>query len=69
MAQVRIWIHGVWGTKSRIPYMQNKSRRTSLFKEAVRNYLKKQEEHHRKKSFEEECQLFIEKYGLIRVLG
>ena len=145
MAQVRIWIHGVWGTKNRIPYMQNKSRRTNLFKhmksyakekaiyldfvngandhvhclismacdqniaqimkllkggsstyavkqrlftpdfdwaddyyavsvsqshvEMVRNYLKKQEEHHRRKTFEEECQLFMEKYGFIRVLG
>ena len=145
MAQVRIWIHAVWGTKNRIPYMQNKSRRINLFKhmksyakdkdiyldfvngasdhvhclismacdqniaqimklikgesssyagkqrlftpdfdwaddyyavsvsqshvEAVRNYLKKQEEHHRIKTFEEECQLFLEKYGFIRVLG
>ncbi|WP_373549697.1 transposase [Haliscomenobacter sp.] len=37
--------------------------------EMVRNYLKKQEEHHRRKTFEEECQLFMEKYGFIRTLG
>lgn len=29
----------------------------------VRNYIKNQEEHHRKKSFPEEYQLFIDKYG------
>ena len=137
MAQVRIWIHAVWGTKNRAPFMQNKNKRIDLFKhikanakekkiyldfingesdhvhalismacdqniahimkllkgesssyavkqrlftpdfdwayyavsvsqshvEAVRNYLKKQEEHHRKKTFEEQCQLFMEKYG------
>lgn len=145
MAQVRIWVHTVWGTKNRLPFMHNKSRRISLFKhiksyakdkdiyldfingtsdhvhclvsmacdqniaqimkllkgesssyagkqhlftadfdwaidyyavsvsqsqvEMVRNYLKKQEEHHRKKSFEEECKVFMEKYGFVRMLG
>ncbi|UCE08423.1 MAG: IS200/IS605 family transposase [bacterium] len=29
----------------------------------VREYIKNQEEHHRKKSFEEEYQLFLKKYG------
>ena len=29
----------------------------------VREYIKNQEEHHRKQTFEEEYQLFIEKYG------
>ncbi len=29
----------------------------------VRNYVKNQEEHHRKKTFKEEYDLFIEKYG------
>jgi putative transposase len=29
----------------------------------VRNYIKNQEEHHRKKSFDEEYQLFLDKYG------
>ncbi len=29
----------------------------------VRKYIKNQEEHHRKKSFKEEYELFIEKYG------
>ncbi len=37
--------------------------------EAVRKYLKQQEEHHRKKTFAEECQEFMVKYGFIRLLG
>jgi putative transposase len=37
--------------------------------EAVRNYLKTQEEHHQKKTFEQECQEFMAKYGFIRLLG
>jgi hypothetical protein len=32
--------------------------------EVVANYIKKQEEHHRVKSFAEEYKMFIEKYGL-----
>lgn len=36
---------------------------------AVRNYLKGQEVHHRNKTFEEECQLFMAKYGFVRLLG
>jgi putative transposase len=31
--------------------------------ESVRNYIKNQEEHHKKKSFQMECDEFIEKYG------
>jgi putative transposase len=145
MAQVRLWIHAVWGTKHREPLMKNKNKRIELFKhirsnakskniyldfingasdhvhclismacdqniaqimkllkgesssfgskaglfgaefdwaddyyavsvsqsqvESVRNYLKKQEEHHRTKSFAEECQVFMEKYGFVRMLG
>ena len=37
--------------------------------ETVRNYIKNQEEHHRNKTFEEECQEFMEKYGFVRMLG
>ena len=37
--------------------------------EAVRTYLKKQEAHHRKRTFEEECQEFMVKYGFVRLLG
>ena len=145
MAQVRIWLHVVWGTKSRQPMMKNKNKRIDLFKhirenakkkdiyldfingvedhvhclislaceqtiaqcvkllkgesshwankeklfnlkfdwaddyyavsvsqshvEAVRNYIKKQEEHHRKKPFKEECEEFMAKYGFTRYLG
>ena len=36
--------------------------------EKVRAYIKNQEEHHRKKSFKVEYDLFIEKYGM-RILG
>jgi putative transposase len=145
MAQVRLWVHAVWGTKHREPIMKNKSKRIDLFKhiksyakekkiyldfingeadhvhclislacdqniaqvmkllkgdssnfankakvfereldwaddyyavsisqsqvEKVRNYLKKQEEHHKTKTFAEECQEFMEKYGFVRMLG
>jgi REP element-mobilizing transposase RayT len=146
MAQVRIWIHAVWGTKGREHFMENKNKRVDLFKhiktyakekkiyldfingasdhvhclismgcdqniaqimkllkgesahfanknklfgmidfewaedyyavsvsqshvETVRNYLKNQEDHHKKRTFEEECKEFMEKYGFIRLLG
>ena len=35
----------------------------------VRNYIKNQDEHHRKKTFEEESDEFIEKYGFERFPG
>lgn len=145
MAQVRIWVHTVWGTKNRHPFMENKNKRIDLFKhiksyakekqiyldfingasdhvhclismacdqniaqimkllkgdsayfanehklfvpgfdwaddyyavsvgqsqvEDVRGYLKKQEEHHKKKTFEAECQEFMVKYGFVRLIG
>jgi len=145
MAQVRIWIHAVWGTKNRTPYMKNKNKRIDLFKhikayakekdiyldfingeadhvhclismacdqniaqimkllkgessswankmnlfeadfdwaddyyavsvgqsqvEVVRNYIKGQEKHHKKKTFVEECEEFMVKYGFVRLLG
>ncbi|MCB9336587.1 MAG: IS200/IS605 family transposase [Lewinellaceae bacterium] len=145
MAQVRIWIHAVWGTKNRTPYMKNKNKRIDLFKhlkayakekdiyldfingeadhvhclismacdqniaqimkllkgessswankmnlfeadfdwaddyyavsvgqsqvEVVRNYLKGQEKHHKNKTFVEECEEFMVKYGFVRLLG
>ena len=37
--------------------------------EDVRNYIKNQEEHHKKKTFAEECQEFIKRYGFVRMLG
>jgi putative transposase len=37
--------------------------------EQVRNYLKKQETHHAKKTFTEECEEFMVKYGFVRMLG
>jgi putative transposase len=35
----------------------------------VREYIKNQEEHHRKKSFHEEIELFLEKYSFKKVIG
>ena len=32
MAHVRIWIHTVWATKNRTPFMQSKSKRIDLFR-------------------------------------
>ena len=145
MAQVRIWVHAVWGTKNREPILTNKNKRTDLFKHIksyaklkkiyldfingeadhvhclislacdqniaqvmkllkgesahfanenklftpfidwaedyyavsisqsqvvfVRNYIRNQEEHHRQKTFEEECAEFLVKYGFVRILG
>ena len=37
--------------------------------ETVRNYLKKQETHHQNKTFIEECEEFMSKYGFIRMIG
>lgn len=35
----------------------------------VREYIKNQEEHHRKKSFAEEVELFLEKYAFKKIIG
>ncbi len=35
----------------------------------VREYIKNQEEHHRKKTWEEECSEFMEKYGFEKMQG
>jgi REP element-mobilizing transposase RayT len=35
----------------------------------VRNYIKNQEEHHKRKTWDEECKEFLEKYGLERIKG
>lgn len=35
--------------------------------EKVRNYIKNQDAHHQNMSWEEELQLFIEKYGFVRI--
>ncbi len=37
--------------------------------ENVRRYIKTQEEHHKTRSFEVECQEFMAKYGFLRSLG
>jgi putative transposase len=36
---------------------------------AVRRYIRRQEEHHRRKSFEQEYDEFIEKYGFVLLKG
>ena len=35
----------------------------------VRNYIKNQEEHHKKKTFAEECEEFMTKYGFGKMRG
>ena len=35
----------------------------------VRNYIKNQEEHHRKQTWEEECEEFMKKYGFEKMEG
>jgi putative transposase len=35
----------------------------------VRNYIKNQEEHHKTKTFEDECEEFIQKYGFTKLRG
>jgi len=35
----------------------------------VREYIRNQEEHHRKKSFQEEYQIFLEKYGFAHLVA
>ncbi len=37
--------------------------------DAVRNYIKNQEEHHNKKSFQEEYDAFILRYGFEKIKG
>jgi putative transposase len=139
MAYVRIWVHAVWGTKNRYPFLQNgikqkiiehiksNARKKEIFIDSidghsdhlhaliglnadmsiatvmnlikgessfwinkeklttpkfewaaeyyaasvsdsilpiVRNYIRNQEEHHRKKSFEEECKEVFQEFGL-----
>ena len=36
---------------------------------SVRNYIKTQETHHRKFTWEEECDDFFEKYGFVKIKG
>jgi REP element-mobilizing transposase RayT len=35
----------------------------------VRNYIKNQEEHHKKKTWKEECEEFIQQYGFEKIKG
>jgi REP element-mobilizing transposase RayT len=37
--------------------------------DSVRNYIKNQEEHHRKETYNEECDEFVKKYGFERIAG
>jgi hypothetical protein len=78
MAYVKNWLHCVWGTKNRIPFLSG-----NLIKDLidhiktngkshlpnVRRYIKNQAEHHSKKSWEEEYQDLIEEYGFDRFPG
>ncbi len=74
MAYVRVWIHAVWGTKDRYPYL-NKEVKTlprhdeyyasSVSESAiekVRAYISSQEEHHKKTTFKQEYDEFMAEY-------
>jgi REP element-mobilizing transposase RayT len=37
--------------------------------DAVRNYIKNQEEHHRRETWEEECDEFVKNFGFERIAG
>ena len=37
--------------------------------QVIRNYIKNQEEHHRHKIWDEECNEFLEKYGFVKTEG
>ncbi|MBI5218645.1 MAG: transposase [Bacteroidia bacterium] len=113
MGYLKIWIHLVWTTKNREPFLtvhclislkanqttdnilmllkgesshwintnkltnakfawQNEYFAVSVSESAVnkvRDYIKNQEEHHRKKSFQEEYDEFMQKYGFERFVS
>jgi putative transposase len=51
----RLHIHLVFGTKNREP----------LNVDAVREYIANQQEHHRKKSFQEEYRQFLQRHRIV----
>ncbi len=72
MPYLRVWIHYVWSTKNRQPFLNDKllcqddyfavsASESGL--DAVRRYILNQEEHHKKKSFADEYKNLISKYG------
>jgi hypothetical protein len=53
MSWTGVWIHMVFSPKYRKPYLNDR----------VGQYILNQEEHHSKKTFKEESERFMKKYG------
>lgn len=66
MPFVKIWIHCVWGTKRRIPFLID-DKRKKVIEHIISNANEKgiynQEEHHRKKTWDEEENDLLQEYG------
>jgi hypothetical protein len=72
----RCWLHLIWETLRREPMLDKRaaaqasanlseySYEKGIYMSRVANYIARQEEHHRKKSFTEEYELFVKRYGL-----
>ena len=74
MSYVKIWVYCVWGTKNKITKFEwaDEYYAVSVSEsqiDKVRDYIKNQEEHHRKKTWQEECDEFMNKYGFEKVEG
>ena len=59
MSYVRVWIHAVWGTKNE--YYAVSVSESVLG--TVRAYIHNQEEHHKKRTYVEEVEVFLQKYN------
>ena len=58
----RLHVHLVFSTKNREPILHDAVSESNVG--AVREYIARQKEHHRKKSFQEEYRLFLERHGV-----
>jgi hypothetical protein len=70
MGYIKIWVHLVWTTKNKVCLTKFEWQEeyfavsvSESMVNRVRDYIKNQEEHHRKSSFDEEYNDFIKKYG------
>ncbi|MBI5730927.1 MAG: hypothetical protein HY963_07300 [Ignavibacteriales bacterium] len=69
MSHVKIWVHAVWCTKNHERVL-SKDVRQQLFQHVsesmlnkVRDYIKNQEEHHKRITFKSEYEEFTRKFG------
>jgi len=77
MSYVRIWLHCVWGTKNRTPFIveSNKKaiighiRENAIKKGIYIDFINGHKEHHRKKTWKEEYEEFMNKYGFEKIKG